>query len=249
MPGASRAVHTVVAQHNGRNQALYVIGGRRIKDNYSGPEPFEFLRDIWEFNPSNVVTPWIRKTDAPVHMMAGPGAAFGQGHIFILGGSDGKLIYMADSLKENHPGFPKLAWAYHTITDTWTSLGEIPANQVTTTAVKWQDRIIIPSGEVRPRVRSNKIWVVSIPVRESRFGWLNYTTLVVYLLAMLMVGVYFTRRNKNTNDFFRGGQRIPWWAAACSIFATMLSSLTYMSVPAKAYMTNWEYLLGYPVLF
>jgi len=66
---------------------------------------------------------------------------------------------------------------------------------------------------------------------------------------MILVGVYFARRNKNTNDFFRGGQRIPWWAAACSIFATMLSSLTYMSVPAKAYMTNWEYLMGYPMIF
>ncbi len=249
LPGPSRLVQTVLSQHNGRNEALFIIGGRRVKDNYTGLEPYELLNDVWEFDPLDIELPWTRKSDAPVNMMAGPGAAFGQGHIFILGGTDGKLIYLADSLRDNHPGFPKKAWAYHTITDTWVSLGDIPANQVTTTAVKWKNKIIIPSGEVRPRVRSSNIWAVSIPQTETSFGWLNYTTLVIYLLAMLMVGFYFARRNKNTNDFFRGGQRIPWWAAACSIFATMLSSLTYMSVPAKAYMTNWEYLLGYPLIF
>ena len=45
----------------------------------------------------------------------------------------------------------------------------------------------------------------------------------------------------NSEDFFKGGNRIPWWAAGISIFATMLSAITYMSIPAKAYMTDWTY--------
>ena len=61
---------------------------------------------------------------------------------------------------------------------------------------------------------------------------------------MVAVGVYFTRKNKNTNDFFRGGKRIPWWAAGCSIFATMLSSLTYTGVPSKAFAQDWVYAIG-----
>ncbi|MDY6248364.1 MAG: sodium:solute symporter, partial [Prevotella sp.] len=44
-----------------------------------------------------------------------------------------------------------------------------------------------------------------------------------------------------SEDFFKGGNRIPWWAAGISIFATMLSAITYMSIPAKAYMTDWTY--------
>ena len=249
LPGPARAFQTVAAQHNGHSRCLYIIGGRRLKDDYSGDEPFQFLKDIWEFDPMNPANPWSRKADAPVNIMAAPGSPYGQSHIFILGGADGSLIYKADSLKNDHPGFPKIAWAYHTITGTWVDLGDIPSNQVTTTALLWNKKIIIPSGEIRPRVRSSSIWEIAVPEDERRFGWLNYTTLIVYLAAMLMVGVYFARRNRNTNDFFRGGQRVPWWAAACSIFATMLSSLTYMSVPAKAYMTNWEYLLGYPIIF
>ncbi|MDR1789465.1 MAG: sodium:solute symporter [Opitutaceae bacterium] len=79
------------------------------------------------------------------------------------------------------------------------------------------------------------------PVRA--FGLLNYTALAAYLLAVFGVGVWFTRQNKNTDDFFRGGQSVPWWAVGVSIFATMLSSITYMSMPAKAYAGDWTLVL------
>ena len=59
--------------------------------------------------------------------------------------------------------------------------------------------------------------------------------LAVYLLALVGMGVYFSRREKTTDDFFLGGQRIPWWAAGLSIFGTQLSAITFMAIPAKAY--------------
>jgi SSS family transporter len=68
--------------------------------------------------------------------------------------------------------------------------------------------------------------------------------LIGYLLAMVGVGVYFTKKNKNTDQFFRGGKQIPWWAAGCSIFATMLSSLTYTGLPSKSFAQDWVYAVG-----
>ena len=56
---------------------------------------------------------------------------------------------------------------------------------------------------------------------------------------MVGIGAWFARKNKSTEDYFRGGQRIPWWAAGCSIFATMLSSITFMAFPAVAFKTDW----------
>ena len=61
---------------------------------------------------------------------------------------------------------------------------------------------------------------------------------------MVGVGFYFARKNKNTNDYFRGGMQIPWWAAGCSIFATMLSSLTFTGIPSKAFAQDWVYSVG-----
>jgi SSS family transporter len=242
-PGPERAFNLTVSQHNGFNDCVYVMSGRR--DTGQG---LEFLRDVYEFDPTKMGTtvadPWRRLPDAPSCVMAGTAAAVGQSHVFVMGGADGSLFHRAADLKERHPGFPKRALVYHTITATWTEVESTPVNHVTTAAVPWDGRIVIPSGEVRPRVRSPKVWAVEVVAGSRAFGTLNYLVLCGYLLTMVGVGVYFTRRNQSTDDFFRGGKRVIWWAAGCSIFATMLSSLTYTGIPSKAYAQDMVYLIG-----
>ena len=242
-PGPARAFAIVAAQHNGIEDCVYVMSGRRIGD--SGE--IEFLTDVYEYAP-NRAEPWRRRADVPRCVMAGTGIGVGQSHVMVLGGADGSLFHQADILKDEHPGFPKEALTYHTITDTWTSAGSMPANHVTTVAVRWgtdtvNDPIVIPAGEIRPRVRSPKIWQV-LPVEGStQFGAIDFSAIALYLAAMVGVGVFFAFRNKNADDFFRGGQRVPWFVAGLSIFATMLSSITFVAIPAKAYATDWVYFM------
>jgi len=83
------------------------------------------------------------------------------------------------------------------------------------------------------------------------FGAVNYVVLAGYLLALVAVGVYFSRREKSTDDYFLAGRRIPWWAAGLSIFGGGLSAMTYMAVPGKAFKTDWVMILTYivPVAF
>ena len=75
-------------------------------------------------------------------------------------------------------------------------------------------------------------------------AWPDYIALAVYLTALVGMGVYFSRREKSTSDFFLGGHRIPWWAAGLSIFGTQLSAITFMAIPAVVYRTNWVYFPG-----
>lgn len=236
-PGPSRAFHLTVSQHNGFEMAIHVISGRRQNE-----ENVEFLTDHWAYQLTS--QQWVRRAEVPRCVMAGTGVAVGQSHILVAGGADGSLYAKSGELKNSHPGFPKTAWQYHTITDTWVTAGRIPANHVTTVAVPWKGRIIIPSGEIRPRVRSPKVWSIQIQSRNKGFGWINYSVLAIYLLAIVGVGFWFARKNKSTDQYFRGGKSIPWWAAGCSIFATMLSSLTYTGIPAKAYAQDWVYAIG-----
>ena len=56
-----------------------------------------------------------------------------------------------------------------------------------------------------------------------------------------MIGVYFARKQKSTEDYFVGGGRIPWWAAGLSVFGTLLSAITFMAIPAKAFITDWSF--------
>ncbi len=65
--------------------------------------------------------------------------------------------------------------------------------------------------------------------------------MVVLLVLLIFVGIYFGREEKSTADFFLGGRKIPWWAACLSFVATEISAITLISVPAIAYMENWEY--------
>ena len=241
-PGPTRALNLTVSQHNGYNDCVYVISGRRQEGPGDDPSSFGFLKDVWEYNPAK--KSWRQRADVPRCVMAGTGLGFGQSHIFVLGGATERLFFKGNELKDEHPGFIKQSLAYHTITDTWTEAGATPANHVTTIAVKWGDEIIIPTGEVRPRVRSPQVFRVSVKRPAAAFGMVNYLVLFGYLAAMVAVGVYFARRNRNTDDYFRGGKHIPWWAAGCSIFATMLSSLTFTGIPSKSFAQDWVYSIG-----
>lgn len=239
VPWSSRAFLQAATQHNGYADCLYVFGGRRQT---GGSGEVRFLDDVWEFNPREGV--WRERGRMPKPMMAGTAIGYGQSHVMLLGGADGTMWEEAEVLRDEHPGFPRQTFLYHTITDTWSPAGESPRNHVTTIPVLWGESIIIASGEVRPRVRSPSVWNVTPLPKSVEFGAANYVVLIAYLLAMVGVGVYWARRNKGTDDYFRGGQRMAWWAAGCSIFATMLSSLTFTGLPSKAFAQDWVYLVG-----
>ncbi|WP_240613177.1 sodium:solute symporter [Brachybacterium endophyticum] len=87
-------------------------------------------------------------------------------------------------------------------------------------------------------------------METSGLGALNWAVIIVYLLAMLGVGVYFTRRaSRSTDSYFRAQGRIPAWAAGFSIYATTLSAITYMSTPEQAYLADWSYAAGNLAIF
>ena len=77
------------------------------------------------------------------------------------------------------------------------------------------------------------------------FGTLNWIVLVLYLIAMLAVGAYFTKKaGENTDAFFKAGGNIPSWAVGFSIYATTLSAITFMATPEKAFNGDWTYAAG-----
>jgi SSS family solute:Na+ symporter len=70
----------------------------------------------------------------------------------------------------------------------------------------------------------------------------DFTVLLGTLTLMFLVGWWGGRGSKNTNDFFLGGRRIPWWAAMLSFVATEISAMTIIGVPATTFRENWGYL-------
>ena len=69
---------------------------------------------------------------------------------------------------------------------------------------------------------------------------LDIAIILCYLIVMIVIGVYFSKRNKNTDQFTRASGKIPGWAIGLSIYATFLSSNTFLGVPGKAFGGNWN---------
>jgi len=217
-PGDARAFQIVVAQHNGFDDCIHLIGGRRAENDPEAAMNVRPLRDVHEFSPARYdrdaydpatgayrgggrhAEPWRRRADLPGPVMGGTAVAVGQSHLFVLSGDSGELWARADDLGDDHPGFDRRSWIYHTITDTWVEGPPTPANQVTTPAVRWDDGYAIAAGETRPRRRTVNVWRIDVERSAPAFGLLNFTVLAVYLLAMVGLGAWFATRSRDTND-------------------------------------------------
>lgn len=75
---------------------------------------------------------------------------------------------------------------------------------------------------------------------------LDWVMIVVYLIAIAGIGVYcyWREEKQSTSEFFVGNRTIPFWAAAVSLYVTSTSSIGYIATTAKAFATNWQYLMG-----
>jgi SSS family solute:Na+ symporter len=64
--------------------------------------------------------------------------------------------------------------------------------------------------------------------------------IAIYMLAIVLMGIYFAVRGGNSSQFVAAGGALPAWAVGLSIFGTYLSSNTYIGVTGKAYGGNWN---------
>jgi SSS family transporter len=61
-------------------------------------------------------------------------------------------------------------------------------------------------------------------------------------LGLFVISYVFGREEKDTNDFFLGGRRVPPVVACLSFVATEISALTIVGIPHTAYTENWRWL-------
>lgn len=80
------------------------------------------------------------------------------------------------------------------------------------------------------------------------FSMLDALVLCAYLGGTTALGMWLGRKQKDARDYFVGDGRISWWAIMLSIVATETSSLTFISIPGLAYLTDLTFVqiaLGY----
>ncbi len=150
---------------------ILVAGGADLFRDRDGKVQREFLKDAWLFDTGQ--KRWSRVADLPRSIVAAPspGISAGPSTAIFLSGDDGR--FFGQDLKYQHPGFPAETFAYDVRTDRWSQATPfpkaIPQNTgsrhnlgawppVTTGVVRWRDRFVIASGEIRPAVRSPNVY-------------------------------------------------------------------------------------------
>lgn len=71
------------------------------------------------------------------------------------------------------------------------------------------------------------------------FTVIDLIILIVYLAAVLFAGLFFSKKEMKGKEFFHGDGTIPWWVTSVSIFATLLSPISFLSLAGNSYAGTW----------
>lgn len=73
----------------------------------------------------------------------------------------------------------------------------------------------------------------------------DWIVMVVYFIAIMAFGTYFSKYNRTTTDFFFGGRRFAWWLIAMSIVATGVGSHSFVKYSAKGFEAGFSSTMTY----
>ena len=71
------------------------------------------------------------------------------------------------------------------------------------------------------------------------FSSIDFIVLIVYLIGVLLIGLYFSKKDMEGKEYFKGDGTIPWWVTSVSIFATLLSPISFLSLAGNSYSGTW----------
>ncbi len=74
------------------------------------------------------------------------------------------------------------------------------------------------------------------------FTALDFCIVALYLIGCALAGVFISRSQRTSVDYFLGGKTLAWWSVGFSIVASETSTLTFISIPGLAYGTNMHFL-------
>lgn len=140
----------IAASHDG---AFWIAGGVKLVAGKDGTTERRYLRDAYRYDAK---TGWKQIADLPHAIAAAPTPApVSRSGFYILGGDDGTQVGVAHAY---HRGFGKAMIGYSSKTGKWDVVDNLKASRVTVPCVEWNHSWVIPSGEMRPGIRSPEVW-------------------------------------------------------------------------------------------
>ncbi|TRZ57968.1 MAG: sodium:solute symporter [Rhodocyclaceae bacterium] len=214
-PGSS-GIAAVVAQ----DSALYVVARQ------AGSKGDQF----WSWTSSQG---WSEKPTLSGVVVEGAARAIGQAHILMLLRQDANVPASARSQ----------FITYHTTTGAFANQGTAFPEEARH-GIGWRNGMVWEHA-IEDSM-STKFSLSEIEESKLLLRPLDWTMIVIYLVAIASIGgyCYWREEKQSTAEFFVGSRTIPFWAAAVSLYVTNTSSIGYIAITAKAFATNWQYLVN-----
>jgi len=159
---------------------LYLMGGRKrnpggLSDLSSAVYCYDTIGRCWSVCRS-----------LPYALSAGTGVLYDEHSLLLLGGDRGEVFHQVEKLiaaadrsldvaerqllllkkaraQSAHPGFSRQVLRYDIDRNEWSNFDELPfPSPATTTAVRWENYILMPGGEIRAGVRTPQILIGEI---------------------------------------------------------------------------------------
>jgi SSS family transporter len=235
-PGTRRVSPVLVAQ----DESLILAGGARGGDGSDVSGIVDLLQDAYRYTRESG---WTVISAPPVPVCGGAGVAIGTSHVLAIGVARPSESTHPEPLDDTGCGVSTDVVAYHTITDTWVTVGHVRDVQVIHTAAAWAGDVVVAGPGKGSDVDSDVVATIQIQAGRGRFSTVDVVVVVLYFALLIGMGFFFARRERTTRDYFLAGNRVPWWAAGLSIFGTQLSAITFLAAPARTYATDWIYFI------
>ena len=68
----------------------------------------------------------------------------------------------------------------------------------------------------------------------------DFIIFLVFTLGVVVFGCSFYKKGNTSEDFTHAGRSLPGWVVGMSIFATYVSSISYIGYPGKAFAADWN---------
>ncbi|MBN2093137.1 sodium/solute symporter [candidate division KSB1 bacterium] len=236
LPSAFQCISPILIA---QNEEVHFIEGPNILGYDYKPETPPVFYAIWKYQPTVALGEKWKACRANVSVdIISSAVAFGPSHILVLGKSlpNPDTLYSGES--QNN-----VFLAYHTITDTWVEYVQSDPKITGKSIFSLNQKIVLCQEEPNGKF---VFYQVDYIYPQNHLTHLDYVIIIIYLVSLIWIGAYFSKKEKSIDDYFLGGRKVVWWAAGISIYATGVSAISFMAIPAKTYATNWLY-LGSPI--
>jgi hypothetical protein len=180
---------------------------------------------LWQWS---TVNGWSEQDAPPGRIIKGAGRAVGQAHALYLVSANPAVT------------LGTMLVSYHTITKSWATHGVLDTGSIGSVAA-WKNGFI--SAEPSAKGHGINFSYTHIDSGEQRLNPIDWGVIAIYTILVMGVGLYFYTQDArgSTASYFLGGRSIPFWAAGISMYASNVSALSFIGIPAKSFATNWQY--------